>query len=646
MELALSGVTGPLEQWEPFSGVRRRVETEPVEDGVRARVTFGDGPCVLLVWGDAGDDEPAAAPAGFAIASETALDGAWEVEVEATLEDDWGDLAAPAAAVETWELEHRVGETEDWSPVHATFGPRALWTGPAADTELPAPGAPGSWKPAEWSLSRGIHKDPMHVDYLGAGGRVPEEFLDFGPVGAGEAVHVRAVIRSERSLSTSLAIGASAIKHAWLDGRPVALDGRGYLVSGPVSLDAGETVLDLRLRADEDVDALRAHFAFVADIEGYARPEWLRAAGGVAKSSLVTFGTRISLPAAATHADVLIGANGPCRVLVDGVEVGRQGGFDPYAEIDKDRLQPYDLTVHLDAGEHELRLELLELGRNRPVALLDGLVHTAAGTVALRSDERWTARRDGTAVPLDFRLDQRGDPAYNHAWHRPHPLPGGAWLEPGRSVAEAGGPVAVTADSSVARQWLRLVTPPGALQLRVPLAPGCRATVEIEGHVTSGSGTVVVPLPGGSPSTCEIAVDPAPGLAGGALLSGPVAFAVGTGQLELIDWQDAGLPNHSGAVRYRRALEPPPAGAALLLDLGEVRGTAEVFVDGESAGVRVCSPYRFDLSGRVGLRGATLEIVVLNTLGPHLDAVSPTPYVFDGQRRSGLFGPVRLLAGR
>ena len=39
----------------------------------------------------------------------------------------------------------------------------------------------------------------------------------------------------------------------------------------------------------------------------------------------------------------------------------------------------------------------------------------------------------------------------------------------------------------------------------------------------------------------------------------------------------------------------------------------------------------------------TLEVLVLNTLGPHLDAVSPTPYVFPGQRASGLLGPVRLL---
>jgi hypothetical protein len=115
--------------------------------------------------------------------------------------------------------------------------------------------------------------------------------------------------------------------------------------------------------------------------------------------------------------------------------------------------------------------------------------------------------------------------------------------------------------------------------------------------------------------------------------------------MELVDWQDAGLTAHSGGIRYRRRLDGVAPDARIRLDLGAVRGTAEVLVDGVSAGVRVCSPYAFDLTGRVGPDGATLEVLVLNTLGPHLDAVSPTPYVFAGQRRSGMFGPVRLLVG-
>jgi len=628
LELEVTGVSGEPELWEPFSGARRRVECEPTDDGVRVRVPLDDGPCALLVWGEGGDALEAAA--GFETHREQALDSDWDVEIETTLEDGWGDLdAPPPGVVETWELEHRTDS--GWAPVHATFGPRALWS---------REGEPSI--ALEWSLSRGIYKDPMHVHYLGTSGRVPEEFLRFGPVAAGETIHVRAVIGAEAALATHVAVGAAASKRAWLDGRPVELDGAGYLVAGAVQLGAGANVLDLHLTAVEDTDDLRGHFAFVADLDGYARPEWLRAAGEVSLSSVVAFATRVTVPADATEAHVLVGANGPCRVLVDGVEVGRQGGFDPYAEIDKDRLQPYELAEHLTAGEHELRLELLELGRSRPVALLDGLVHTEAGTVAVRSGSDWAAWRDGAEAAIDLRLDQRGDPAYNHAWHRPHPLPEGAWLEPGRATADAGGPLTVTPDTATTTQQLRVVAPPGARELRVPLAPGCKATVA----GAAGAGELVVGLPAGDgrPATYEITVEPAPGLSGGALLNGPVAFTVGSGRMPLADWQDLGLAGHSGGVRYRRRVKA--AEGALRLELGEVRGTAEVFVDGESVGVRVCSPYTFDLSGRIGPEGATVEILVLNTLGPHLDAVSPTPYVFAGQRRSGLFGPVRLLAGQ
>jgi hypothetical protein len=645
LDVVVAGVEGDPELWEPFSGMRRRCEAEPTDAGVRVRVPFADGPCALLVWGGDGDVEE---PARDDAVEARTLDGPWEVQVEATLEDDWGDLDAPPdGVVETWQLEHRPDGAVNWSTVHATYGPRARWVGPAPAGELPGPGEHAAgWRYAQWSLARGIHKDPLHVEFLGTSGRVPEEFLDFGAVAAGEAVHVRAVVHAERSLATHLAVGAAAGKRAWLDGRAVPLDGAGYLVTGHVDLPAGTSVLDLRLMADEDVDPLRAHFAFVVDVDGYRRPEWLRAAGAVSKSSVVTFATRVSLPADALRADVLVGANGPCRVMVDGVEIGRQGGFDPYEEVDRDRLQPYDLTGYLRAGEHEVRLELLELGRSRPAALVDGLVTTEAGVVALCSDAGWTASRDGSDVPLDIRLDQRGDPAQNHAWRRPHPLPAADWLEPGRGTADAGGPVSVTADTGVVGQRLRVTVPPGARELRIPLAPGCHADVEVDGRplLATGEEGLAFALDRVlcEPAPCEIAVTPAPGLAGGALLTGPLAFTVGTGRMELRDWQDAGLSAHSGGVRYHRRVDGVPEDAHVRLDLGEVRGTAEVLVDGESAGVRVCSPYAFDLTGRIPRAGATLEVLVLNTLGPHLDAVSPTPYVFAGQRRSGLFGPVTL----
>ncbi len=474
---------------------------------------------------------------------------------------------------------------------------------------------------------------------------MPEEFLDFGPVSAGQGVHVRAIVEAERPLATHLAVGAGATKRAWLDGRPVPLDGAGYLATGAVELPARPVVLDLRLAADDDVDALRAYFAFVADADRFKRPEWMRTATEPARSSVVAFATRVSLPADALSAEVLVGANGPCRVLVDGREVGRQGGFDPYAEWDRDRLQPYDLREQLRAGDHTLRLELLALGRIRPAALLDGRIRTQEENVALVSDATWSASVDGEATPIELRLDQRGDPASSHAWPRPHPLPEADWLEPGRGTGQAGARISVTADRASVPQRLCLTAPPGAAEICIPLAPGCRGAIRVGARAVAAhqdeDGDLHARLEGsdGRPTACEITVEPAPGLSSGAVLTGPIAFTVGRGSMELVDWQEAGLVNHSGGVRYRRRVDLGDAPATL--DLGTVRGTAEVLIDGERAGVRVCSPYTFDLGGHSG--PVTLEVLVLNTLGPHLDGVSPTPYVFPGQRASGLLGPVRLL---
>ncbi len=82
-----------------------------------------------------------------------------------------------------------------------------------------------------------------------------------------------------------------------------------------------------------------------------------------------------------------------------------------------------------------------------------------------------------------------------------------------------------------------------------------------------------------------------------------------------------------------------------LLDLGRVRGTAEVRVNGSVAGVRVLSPYVFDLTDLLTSGENELEVLVLGTLGPYLDTQSPTHYVFPGQRTTGLFGPVKLRRG-
>jgi hypothetical protein len=79
-----------------------------------------------------------------------------------------------------------------------------------------------------------------------------------------------------------------------------------------------------------------------------------------------------------------------------------------------------------------------------------------------------------------------------------------------------------------------------------------------------------------------------------------------------------------------------------VIDLGAVRGTAEVVVNGRSLGIRVCAPYVFEATSALRTGVNEIEVLVFGTLAPYLDAASPTHFVFSGQRVSGLMGPVRM----
>ena len=62
---------------------------------------------------------------------------------------------------------------------------------------------------------------------------------------------------------------------------------------------------------------------------------------------------------------------------------------------------------------------------------------------------------------------------------------------------------------------------------------------------------------------------------------------------------------------------------SIWLDLGNAYETAEVFVNGKSAGVRICKPYRFELTGLLKEGENRLAIEVTNTLGTQMrDAIS------------------------
>ncbi len=695
VDVRVEGVRGTPMLWEPYSGEKRPLAFSTDGSGTEVRVPFDDGPGVLVVWegAGAGGDMPEDGSAaegdpglveGPLVRSEDVLDGVWTVELEPTLDNRWGDFARPvdgtSVPVERWEVRHRFEEDGEaagwarpdlddsgWSAAHATFGPRGLWAGPDAPDALPFPvqgagevresavedGPDRGWRAASYSLSRGIYKDRIHRGTLGPTGHVPEEFLDFGSVVRGEAVQFRTTVSLPGPLNAHFALGAAARKRVWINGAQIPSQDDGYLSVVPVALDGGSNVVEFRLEAEEDVE-LRAHFAFVREPGGYFRPELIRADDGVRKDTVVSYGKTVSVPFAPEKAVVQVGCDAPCRVYVNGTMVGRQGGFDPYFELHQARIQPYDVTAQAREGENEVAVEVSDLGVPHAVSV-DGLFEAGGNSVSVVSDGTWEATRNSEPVPLGLRrkpfgsIFPLGDPAQTHLRRRPHPLPGSGWLEDGDADGTVIGLVPDARAGQSRPQWLRFPVPPGATLMR--LAIHGSATVYLDGDEITperGAGELEVELPrAGDPErVCALRVEPEPGYEAGAILDGPIRFVTGEGSMRLGDWEDRGLAGYSGGVRYKRKVEwtgTGEEGARVVLDLGRVRGTAEVIVNGTSAGARIWSSYAFDLTGRLSPGENDLEVRVFNTAGPYLDAVSPTRFVFDGQRVSGLMGPVKVL---
>ena len=80
--------------------------------------------------------------------------------------------------------------------------------------------------------------------------------------------------------------------------------------------------------------------------------------------------------------------------------------------------------------------------------------------------------------------------------------------------------------------------------------------------------------------------------------------------------QIEGWDAKAGTLRFEAQMEVDSAGPSeAVLDLGTVYETAEVSVNGISAGVRMCRPYRFDLTGLLQDGTNDIAIEVTNTLG-------------------------------
>jgi hypothetical protein len=220
----------------------------------------------------------------------------------------------------------------------------------------------------------------------------------------------------------------------------------------------------------------------------------------------------------------------------------------------------------------------------------------------------------------------------------------------------------------VAMKWYN---DPGILQFNCPgndsgkfsfrSAPGLKALsfaaygkirVKVNGEVASGSEnhvfengltgyTFAVNRITEDPSDVDIEMEYQPGRKGAGAFDGYIEQVCGKGQMLIGDWSELdGLRAYSGGIWYRKTLNiEKKAGEMIEIDLGELVASAEVFINGESAGIRLAPPWKFDITGQVRTGENKIEILVLNTIANNYTSI-PTRY--RGSIRSGLIGPVTV----
>jgi hypothetical protein len=105
---------------------------------------------------------------------------------------------------------------------------------------------------------------------------------------------------------------------------------------------------------------------------------------------------------------------------------------------------------------------------------------------------------------------------------------------------------------------------------------------------------------------------------------------------------DIGYEDFSGALRFRKTVTIAAIQGRWMLDLGQVRGTIAVIVNGVQVGVRIWAPYMLDVTSYLQVGDNEIEIELTNTMASYLAAHSPSHYTPEYQQVSGIVGPMVL----
>jgi len=206
-------------------------------------------------------------------------------------------------------------------------------------------------------------------------------------------------------------------------------------------------------------------------------------------------------------------------------------------------------------------------------------------------------------------------------------------------------PFDVTAGGQSA-EWFRFITAPGTAAISLQSHGEVEAWIDGKPMTDKGNGRFTASVIPERSAVVALRIRPGKaGLTGGALIPDPVKVETsGSGKMTLGDWSEKGiLNNYSGGVLYRTTLtlSEGDAESAAFIDLGSVGGTAEIIVNGKTAGIRVAPPWKQEVTGLLKAGENTIDIIVYNTLSNHYQTI---PSLYRGEPVSGLLEPVKLMS--
>ncbi|MFJ2884836.1 glycosyl hydrolase [Streptomyces sp. NPDC087305] len=647
------------EIWNPATGARQPAQVTVTEGRSTIEVPLEGAPAVIVVWREG--TPQAHRPAAPTPLPERAIDlsTGWEGRLVPTMDNTWGDLALPAGSSVTepqiWTM--RWTETEDpdanWQQTRATYGNRVRVLPPVPSAEAPDPlDAPAVEQvlagdlpltPADWSISlysssRGI-PDPDGL--LGNKGLVTEEFVRVPVPGPGTVARVRAIVETDHRGPAELHIGAAATKRVWWNGRRLDI-GTGYRATARMEIGRTRNVLEYELADAQDRPLLisgaadtplGSYFCLSSPDAFGPRPQFMCLPEDVRPSGGVTYRGRLN---AVGRAVLVVGAAVGVTVLLDGTVVARQEKVE-YYESDWGAV-PMFFRHELALGEGEHVLEVVaDAVDPREAVFVDCVADAANHLVSGAGWETETGEWHGRTVE---HVGRWGELQHCYAAVRPHPLPDTEWLTGAPVLGSAVLPLRAADSVRERAQRFRFTVPPGTVSLDLPIELAARVWVGDGAQVGLDGSVLKLDQPLPEPTEVEVVTVPTAVLRGGSAWRGPVRVRTVAAQLPLGDWQLLGLGGWSGGVTYSREVEVPP-GSDPVLDLGRVRGSVSVEVDGVEVGEAFCPPYRFELPGTAG-RLVRVEVTVNNTLAPYLAEATPTAWAFPAQLSSGLLGPVTL----